>query len=184
MPSSITLFYDLASLIKTPCIERQKATRKLKRLKKLLSTVDHESEEHLELKEKVHRGLVDLNYTLYCPLNEKYTSLYKSTDTQGNLDTTMADSSAISHGSGIDSPKPALWHVVEQCMADNTLAALREGKRKNTLSTDVTHSSPSVTAHRARPVQKAKSKDVAGKRSNNALLEAQAADSDEGFFEE
>lgn len=150
----------------------------------MLSTADHESEEHLKLKEKVHRGLVDLNYTLYCPLNEKYTSLYKRTDTQGDLDTTMADSSAISQGSGVDSPKPALWHVVEQCMADNTLAALREGKRKNTLSTDVTQSSPSITAHRARPAHKGKSKDGAAKHSNSALLEAQAADSDEGFFEE
>lgn len=180
----ITSLYDLASLIKIPCIERQKATRKLKRLKKLLSAADHESEEYLELKEKVHRGHVDLNYTLYCPLGEKYTSLYKRTDAHDDLETTMADSSAISQGSGIDSPKPAMWHVVEQCMADNTLAVLREGKRKNTLSTGVTQSSPSITAHLARPVQKAKSKDVTGKHSNNALLEAQAADSDEGFFEE
>ncbi len=153
-------------------------------MKKLLSKADHESEEYLELKEKVHRGQVDLNYTLYCPLGEKYTSLYKRTDTQDNLDTTMADSSAISQGSEIDSPKPALWHVVERCMADNTLGALREGKRKKTLSTDVTQSSPSVTAHRARPMHKVKSKDGAAKHSRNALLEAQAVDSDEGFFEE
>jgi len=146
-------------------------------LKKLLSKVDHESEEYLEFEEKVYRGQVDLNYTLYCPLGEKYTSLYKRTNTQDNLDTTTADSSAISQGSEIDSPRPALWHVVEQCMADNTLAALREGKRKTTLSTD-------VTAHRARPMHKAKSKNGAAKHSKNALLEAQAADSDEGFFEE
>jgi len=174
----------LASLIKTSCIERQKATRKLKRLKKLLSKADHESEEYRGLKEKVHRGQVDLNYTLYCPLGEKYTSLYKRTDTQDNLDTTMVDSSAISQGSEIDSPKPALWHVVEQCMADNTLAALREGRRKKTLSTDMTQSPPSVTANRARPMHKAKSKDGAAKHSKNTLSEAQAADSDEGFFEE
>lgn len=139
--------------------------------------MDHESEEYLEFEEKVYRGQVDLNYTLYCPLGEKYTSLYKRTNTQDNLDTTTADSSAISQGSEIDSPRPALWHVVEQCMADNTLAALREGKRKTTLSTD-------VTAHRARPMHKAKSKNGAAKHSKNALLEAQAADSDEGFFEE
>lgn len=150
----------------------------------MLSTADHESEEYLKLKEKVHRGVVDLNYTLYCPLNEKYTSLYKRTDTQGDLDTTMADSSAISQESGMDLPKPALWHVVEQCMADDSLAALREGKRKNTPSTDVTQSSPSITALRARSARKAKSKDGAAKHSNNALLKAQAADSDEGFFEE
>ncbi len=176
--------YVLASLIKIPFIERQKATRKLKRFKKLLSTADHGSEEYLALKEKVHKGQVDLNYTLYCPLGEKYTSLYKRTDAQDDHDTTVADSSALSQGGWIDLPKPALWHVVEQCMADNTLAALREGKRKKPLSTEGTQSSPSVTAQHARPPQKAKSKDGAAKHSSNALLKAQAADSDDGFFEE
>ena len=57
-------------------LERQKAIRRLKRLKTLISKAESGSEEYVDLKRKVHKAEADLNYTLYCPLAEKYTSLY------------------------------------------------------------------------------------------------------------
>ena len=164
--------------------ERQKATRKLKRLKKSLSNADRGSRDYLDLKDKVHRAQVDLNYTLYYPLSEKYTSIYKRKDGQDSPDVTVADNSTISHGSETHTPKPAMWDVIEQCMADSTLEALREGKLKGILSTQEAGSPPTAKIQNVRSSRKTESKKGATKESIQALLEAQATESDEGFFEE
>ena len=138
----------------------------------------------MDLEDKVHRAQVDLNYTLYCPLGEKYTSLYKRKDAQDNPDATMADDSTISQGSETGAQQPAMWALVEQCMADNTLEALREGKLRETLHSNSAQRSPAAGAHNSRSGQKGKSKKDVTKHSKAALLEAQGHDSDEGFFEE
>ena len=138
----------------------------------------------MDLEDKIHRAQVDLNYTLYCPLGEKYTSLYKRKDAQGNHDATMADDSTISQGSQSGAQQPAMWALVEQCMADNTLEALREGKLKGTLRSNLPQRSPAANAHNSRSGQKGKSRKDVTKHSEAAQLEAQGNDSDEGFFEE
>jgi hypothetical protein len=68
----------------------------------------------------VHEAEIDLNYTRYCPLAEKYQSLYPrggrhpAGDEAGGGRRETAD-------------RPALWHVVERATAEGTLEALRDG---------------------------------------------------------
>lgn len=55
-------------------LERQKATRKLKKLKREL---DESKNPDDDLKSRVHNAEVELNYTLHYPRGEKYISLFK-----------------------------------------------------------------------------------------------------------
>ncbi|TGZ85512.1 hypothetical protein EX30DRAFT_300011, partial [Ascodesmis nigricans] len=54
--------------------ERQKATRKLKKLKRELDETENPTE---DLRTRVHDAEVELNYTLHYPRGEKYISLFK-----------------------------------------------------------------------------------------------------------
>lgn len=96
-------------LIAAASAERQKATRKLKRLKKLASSTEPGTTEYVELREKVHRAQVDLNYSLYYPLNEKYNSLYKQTEGTVSPDVTMSDGTPSTLGTTQGDPKPPMW---------------------------------------------------------------------------
>ncbi|KAJ5038396.1 uncharacterized protein L3040_007259 [Drepanopeziza brunnea f. sp. 'multigermtubi'] len=99
--------------------ERQKATRQLKKLRKrLLST---ESTEEVEsLKAQMHIVEVDLNYTQYHPLSERYISLYPPAGSEEE-DTNKTDK---------ERPKPAIWAEVERAMEEGTLDRLRN-RRSN-----------------------------------------------------
>lgn len=55
-------------------VERQKATRKLKKLKRELDETENPTE---DLRTRVHDAEVELNYTLHYPRGEKYISLFK-----------------------------------------------------------------------------------------------------------
>ena len=166
--------------------ERQKATRRLKRLKKLLSTKDEASEEFVDLKQKIHRAEVDLNYTLYSPLAEKYISLYKQKDDAGNGDVTMSNDSMISQGSEALLVRPPMWVTVEKCMAEGTLWALRDGNLSR--ATDLkanTDGSSRQKKDSSRRIEKSKSRKAGEKESiRDRLKETQDALSDDGFFEE
>ncbi|CAG8971507.1 hypothetical protein HYALB_00002092 [Hymenoscyphus albidus] len=96
--------------------ERKKAARILKKLRKQL--LETTSEEEVEmLKTKMHIAEVDLSYTQYSPLSERYISLYP----QKKPGTEEEDSSGDS-----DPPaKPPMWAEVEKCMEDGTLTQLR-----------------------------------------------------------
>ena len=102
--------------------ERKKAERVLKKARAQLAkwgeTPEGEGhEDELEqLRKKVHGAEVDVKYTMYYPLTEKYVSLFpKGEDSAKSKD--IAPSS-----------KPAVWTFVEQCMASGTLDMLRDGK--------------------------------------------------------
>lgn len=115
------------------CIDRKSATKRLKKLLKERETLslsaDTAAVSHkLSVQdERIHLARVDLNYTIYCPLTEKYVALYpKSTEGQEQHDKSLnpepeseLDANAI---------KPQLWHAVAQSMDNGTLEPLREGK--------------------------------------------------------
>lgn len=66
----------------------------------------------------MHEAEVDLNYTQFCPLSERYVSLYpqqKKTDIEGGEDAMDTEPPA----------KPPMWAEVEQCMENGTLVRLR-----------------------------------------------------------
>jgi hypothetical protein len=98
--------------------ERQKATRTLKRLKKqLLEATTPEENEAIQV--QMHIAEVDINYTQFCPLNEKYLSLYPP---RGKDDEEKVDAEEQS--------KPPLWVEIEKRMEEGTLKELRYGVRE------------------------------------------------------
>ncbi len=108
-------------------IERQKATRQLKKLRKRLLEAQSEEEATI-IKAKMHVAEVDLNYTQYYPLYQRYISLYPQKDSneseprppdEHNEDTTE---------------KPPMWAEVEKRMADGTLNQLRNGSSATLVS--------------------------------------------------
>ncbi|RKF55489.1 rRNA-processing protein efg1 [Erysiphe neolycopersici] len=95
--------------------ERQKASRILKRIRKLMLTENSTDEEH-SLEAKLHEAEVDLNYTLYHPLSETYISLYprnkpSEEESKSNLDTTKK--------------KPPVWYEIEKAMINGSLEKIR-----------------------------------------------------------
>lgn len=132
-------------------MERQKAERTLKRLVKTqqsAESLDEESKRKLEA--SIHTAEVDLNYTKYAPLGDKYISIFVderkekrdqgkakmnkrsfallSEDQRAELDHFSDNLSNIVRSS--TGTKPPVWYEVEKCMAEGQakLDALREGK--------------------------------------------------------
>lgn len=106
-----------------------KATRILKQSKKLLSTCPPTSTapQRVALEAAIRRLEVDINYTKYYPLAEKYVSLYPRTakddaETAKDCEPTGGDMTVVVGGE-----KPPLWSVVENAMEMGTLDDLRDG---------------------------------------------------------
>lgn len=97
--------------------------------------------------EKIREAEINVNYTIYYPLTEKYISLYPHDKKKQQREQQEKKDSTDSGGGGGDvsdddndlnglllaphtdpSSKPPMWRVVEQCMKENTLDLLREGK--------------------------------------------------------
>ncbi|KAG9777908.1 hypothetical protein ABEF95_011315 [Exophiala dermatitidis] len=132
-------------------VERQKAERTLKKLVKLKESGNFpQTEEYRrKLEKSIHQAQVDVNYTKYAPLGEKYISLFvqdendrdkhktqmnrKSyailTDSQKEELQQVEDDLAniIRNAAGT---KPPMWYEVEKYMREDpeNLNALREGK--------------------------------------------------------
>lgn len=103
-------------------IERQKATRQLKKLRKrLLET--QSTEEVAQLKEEMHILEVDLNYTQYHPLSETYISLYPPKDSEEDAEAKT------------EMTKPPMWYEVEKCMEEVSLDQLRNRRPDVGIST-------------------------------------------------
>ncbi|PLB45675.1 hypothetical protein P170DRAFT_414102 [Aspergillus steynii IBT 23096] len=117
-------------------LDRKTATKDVNRLlrrEKALAESDDASSKKSKLAQKIHVARVNLNYTIYYPLTEKYIALYakvkKDKERDPKDDTNDSDDDAgfkAIHTSVAD--KPALWHTVEKCMKDGTLDLLRDGK--------------------------------------------------------
>ena len=138
------------------------------------------------MQQAVHEAEVDLNYTIYCPLAERYHSLYPRQKgiTENDPDHDMsADEAKEKTPQG---PKPPLWVVVENAMSDGTLEALRDGRTNQKVS------KLAVANRKARRQELAKQdalRKAEGTRSNGGFKTAPDDDaegniSDGGFFEE
>ena len=148
--------------------ERQKATRLLKRLRKKLAA-SSSPDESAELKKRLHEADVDLHYTLYCPIHQKYTALYAAKGAEV----------------GREAGKSALWLEVERRMEEGTLNDLRNvrtvAKDRSTASSIPKKSDTGNDARRRSTGKTAESRPMQS--------EAKAADADEddasdgGFFE-
>jgi hypothetical protein len=103
--------------------ERQKASRKIKKLHKLLLEAKT-TDEAEDIKAQMHIAEVDLNYTQYFPLSEPYVGLYPRAS--------VTDQSSGQAGNA--QAKPEMWAVVEKSMKDGTLDQLRNRKRRDAAS--------------------------------------------------
>jgi rRNA-processing protein Efg1 len=96
--------------------------------------------QHSNYKRRLHLAKVDLNYTLYAPLDQKYIALYpgnaKPRRDHDEDEAAEAEQDRIQAAKDDEaglfriasSQKPPLWYEVERAMANNTLDALRDGK--------------------------------------------------------
>ncbi|KAI4089618.1 MAG: hypothetical protein LQ339_008524 [Xanthoria mediterranea] len=157
--------------------ERQKATRNLKKLRTRLSSSQRNSPEEQEtLDREIHNAEVDLNYTLYHPLTQKYSSLFPRKETQEPLHGTATSASKTMQAR---QDKPAMWAVVESCMENGTLQALRDGN----LRTGAAPVKPLKSSFHHQTSEK-KQKAKQSKPDATPIVTEQADGSDGGFFEE
>ena len=154
------------------CKERQKATRHVKKIRKTLLSTPVDTADYKQLEEQLHVSQVDLNYTLYYPLNQKYEAIYprKQDGNDGNPET------------GGPSLKPVAWKAVEKCMEDGTLDALREGTLDIILG--VGRLKPFKKEAQGPKSHKKDKINFASKPSMNGQSQEMDEDSDGGFFEE
>ncbi|KAJ6171904.1 hypothetical protein N7470_000971 [Penicillium chermesinum] len=145
-------------------LDRKTATKQLNRLLRREKNLDLDSKEKDRLQRKIHEARVNLNYTIYCPLPEKYISLYPKRDAKTD---TKTDGDASDPKPESEGPKPPLWSVVEKCMEEGTLDDLREGRMN--ISAD---GKPIPVREKPLPVankQKSKKEDADGKKSRKDL---------------
>lgn len=151
--------------------ERQKATRAHKRLKKRLDASSPDTSEHEQLEKEVHDAEIDVNYTIYYPLIEKYQSLFPR---QG--DACGGETAARK----LVTEKPAMWKEVERCTTEGTLEALRDGK----LATSIQVGKRRPAREKPRLKRDGKDDRAGSKLSKSAALQNQDEEDDGGFFEE
>lgn len=108
------------------CIDRKTATKELNRYLRREKEQDLDTKQKARLAEKIHTARVNLNYTIYYPLTEKYLSIYPKSDAKS--DAPESETESKKPETDTKSTKPPLWSVVAKCMEEKTLDLLREGK--------------------------------------------------------
>ncbi|KAL5003801.1 hypothetical protein BDV10DRAFT_3410 [Aspergillus recurvatus] len=121
---------------KTATKEVKRLARKRDELAKDKDTGEATKQRKLEkLEARLHTANVNLNYTIYYPLTEKYISIYAEKKKKNNKDQdededveeeTTKQEEAVAAATTAE--KKAMLQTVEKCMQDGTLDLLREGK--------------------------------------------------------
>ncbi|RMJ22044.1 hypothetical protein PHISP_07080, partial [Aspergillus sp. HF37] len=185
-------------------LDRKSASKDLKKLLRREKETKETEGTDQALARRIHVARINLNYTIYYPLTEKYVSLYadkqqkkrekKNVDTQSQdsdndsnvgIETRADDADPCS----ADASKPAMWHVIEKCtlQGQETLDLLREGKLEDASASGMDGSAAAPSHDRAKQKDKEDNKggskkvDVEMHDSKNS--EESADDSDGGFFE-
>ncbi|KAL8714257.1 MAG: hypothetical protein Q9220_001986 [cf. Caloplaca sp. 1 TL-2023] len=146
--------------------ERQKATRNLKKLRKRLAAAATNSPECQTLETEIHDAEVDLNYTMYHPLDEKYIGLYPIQETESAQE---------------KKSKPAMWANVQTSMTNGTLQALRDGKLRTNI---ITSQKPILPKTENRRSRKNVPGSLEGRHGKTPITDGKEDASDGGFFEE
>lgn len=170
----------------TPCgaPERQKATRHLKKLQKRLDTLQIDSAKYAALQEEADIAAIDLDYTLYYPLDQKYQSLYPLQPPKGETGGKPGDEDRgeIELSKRSRASKPKLWDVVAQCRETGRLEALRDGRLGDgSMKVDEEQVESGSSYNK---VKKKKRKDTLREVEEEGSEEGSEKGSDGGFFEE
>ncbi|KAL4906607.1 hypothetical protein BDW74DRAFT_135549 [Aspergillus multicolor] len=195
---------------KTATKEVNKITRKRDELAKDTDIDEATKKKKLEkLDARLHTAKVNLNYTVYYPLTEKYISIYAEkkkgqTGQDEDVDVDLEEETAQQEetvSAATAAEKKAMLQTIEKCMEDGTLDLLREGK----LSSNAESETEAETKTETKSKSKSKSKDTGdkkikekakvkssksdvrkGKSAKHALsapAEESGDESDGGFFE-
>ncbi|KAI9818993.1 MAG: 18S rRNA maturation protein [Phylliscum demangeonii] len=141
--------------------ERQKATRRLKRVQRLKDALLASAEADgnapdpdalRALDAQLHEIAVDLNYTMYCPLGRKYVALYAGGEEPGPArdDDEAAPPSTVKMP--MPKPKPPFWGEVERRMEHGGLEELRNEDTLAPSSLSLSTAEAKVVAHPSPPV--------------------------------
>ncbi|KAL4962322.1 Efg1 domain-containing protein [Aspergillus stella-maris] len=138
-------------------LDRKTATKEVTRLTKKLNELSSSSTDDpslsdeakrkklVKLESRLHNAKVNLNYTIYYPLTEKYVSLYaekkqagkdgKDAAAESDDEDEIENAQKGGRRSSTASTAPvtvlgsqAMWQAVQRCMEEGTLNQLREGK--------------------------------------------------------
>ncbi|KAL9599359.1 MAG: hypothetical protein Q9219_003892 [cf. Caloplaca sp. 3 TL-2023] len=157
--------------------ERQKATRSVKRLRNQLAAASPDTQEYKSVEDQLHCAEVDLNYTLFYPLTEKYVSIFPRKETAEAQDEKGPSTDRSDH---LQQDKPAMWKIVENCMESGTLEALRDGKLHPIATLPLRP--PAPTTHRHVDGKK-KHQDASNISYSREVIMEDGNESDGGFFE-
>ncbi|KAJ9664038.1 rRNA-processing protein efg1 [Neophaeococcomyces mojaviensis] len=107
-------------------VERQKAEKRLKRLRKQKDAGSNDS----ELERKIHEMEVNRNYAIYAPLGQKYVSMFASHACREKNGEVAEDELDDITKDNVSPVRPPMWYIVEAAMArgESELKALRDGK--------------------------------------------------------
>lgn len=119
---------------------------------------------------------IDLDYTLYHPLDQKYQSLYppRPKDEAGGKEG-AEDRGGIGPSKRIRASKPKLWDVVAQCRESGQLEALRDGRLRNGTTAKVDEEQGGSRSSYAKEKKIKAVREVEGDEEGGSA---------EGFFEE
>ncbi|KAL2819352.1 hypothetical protein BDW59DRAFT_181667 [Aspergillus cavernicola] len=116
-------------------LDRKTATKELSRLtrkqEELKKSESDSATKLAKLMARIHVARVNLNYTIYYPLTEKYISIYAKKKGKPAGQDQGSEDEVEENPSSNAAERTAMWGVVEKCMEDGTLDLLREGKRVN-----------------------------------------------------
>lgn len=147
--------------------ERVKAERRVKKLERRIK-----GGETGEVEEQLHEAKVDLNYTLYHPLDMAYSALWP---TKGKKDGDGVEQEVKKQGD------PDMWLLVEKCMEEGKLDQLRNGKLLK--SAPAMRNDDDSMGQDSRSAKKAK-KDKKDKKDNKAPRSAKKTDEDQVMREQ
>lgn len=195
--------------------DRKSATKDLSRLERKQKEVQSTSTTQNDLESlasRIHTARVNLNYTIYYPLTEKYISLYaeqhqkkkkrKNDDSKESEGDKSADNEPAENQCRPDNTANLpMWRLVEKCMEDGTLGLLREGKLDETGSApgpaprakksesdkpkkgdSAAIAKPGSKYERKEAKSKSRERNVDMDKEEEAALDEDASDG--GFFEE
>ncbi|KAI7355183.1 hypothetical protein KC354_g10875 [Hortaea werneckii] len=178
-------------------LDRQKATKRLKRAKKELQGLESDKdEERQEAEKKVQDAQVDVDYAIYYPLDLPYKPLFPTN--KKNKDGTSEPQNGSEEPEDADDRKEAerqgdeeMWAKVKQCAEDGTLDALRNGKlmgEDHDESERPEGLASTMPSKRKRQKEKPEAGDLHGNRRERRAAQAAAKEesdeeSEDGFFE-
>jgi hypothetical protein len=197
--------------------DRKTATKRLRTAQRQYEKAKQQQKTEKELavlQKRIDTAQIDVNYTIYYPLTEKYLSLYpqekKKEIVEGhNQNVANGDDDDNEEESGEedmqtsedDKPaeregeKPAMWNIIKKCMANKTLDKLRDGKLNigfdgkplQSVEGTATDKVVKIATGKERVETGATTKEERKRKGKEVEVEQpneEAEDSDGGFFEE